>query len=654
MERKVVKKKARVLAVMVVLVFAVLVGRLAYLQFFQAEKYTTLARQNHMRLIPIPAPRGEMYARDGKTKIVGNKPVYTVSLVYLGLKNTPQVAQRLAEILSIDADEIMQKLDAQKLRLYQPVKIAANVPLETVLEIEQHRLELPGVVIDIEPVRDYPLGGIAAHVVGYVRQISEQELEERKDKGYRPGDEIGKLGLERKYEDYLRGTAGARQVEVDAQGRPVRDLGISKPVPGNGLILTIDHKVQKAADEALARQIKYLQENTKHKDAKAGAVVAVDVHSGEILALASYPTYDPRVFTKFLPEETWRELVEKQAFTNRALSAYPPGSTFKMVVGIAGLETGIIDPDKKMFDPGYFMAGTRINDWKPGGHGYVDLRKAIQISCNTYFGTYALEIGIDKIAEYAGQFGLGSVLGIDLYPGEEEGILPTPESKYQLWKQNLSSEQRKQLEEIEAKYKELIENAAGEKERQRLRRQLRRERQRINWNLVWYDYDTGNTSLGQGDSKYTPLQLACYTAAIANGGTLYKPHLVKEIIDHRHRTVKKFSPEVIRKIDVAPENLAVIREGMKLVAQPGGTAYYQMKDLPVAVGAKTGTAEVFGEDNHALIVAFAPADDPQIAVAAIIQHGGHGGTGAGPVVHDVLAAYFGGELVDGKWVFPSE
>ncbi|MBO8137260.1 MAG: penicillin-binding protein 2 [Desulfotomaculum sp.] len=654
MEQKAVRKRARFITFLVIMVFGLLIGRLAYLQLFQVEKYTTMARQNHMRLIPIEAPRGEILARDGKTKIVGNKPVYTVSLVYLGLKNTPQVAQRLADILDINPGEIIKKMDEQKLRLYQPVKIASNVPLETVLKIEQHRLELPGVLIDVEPVRDYPVGAIASHVVGYVRQINKEELEEYKDKGYRPDDEIGKIGLERYYEDYLRGTPGARQVEVDSQGRPVRDLGIKKPVPGNNLILTLDHRVQKAAAQGLARQIKYLQENTEYKNAKAGAVVAVDVHSGEILALASYPTYDPTVFTKFLPRETWLQLEKNKVFTNRALSAYPPGSIFKMVVGIAGLETGIIDPDHKMYDPGYFMAGTRINDWLLSGHGYVDLRKAIQVSCNTYFGTYALEIGISKIAEYAREFGLGSVLGIDLYPGEEKGVLPTPETKYRLWKQNLPAGKRKQLEEIEEKYKELIAEAETEEERRRLQRKLRYERQRINWNLLWYDYDTGNTALGQGDSKYTPLQLACYTAAIANGGTLYKPHLVKEIVNHQGKTVKKFSPEIINKADVSPETLAVIREGMSRVTQPGGTAAYQFNDIPVPVAAKTGTAEVFGKDNHALIAAFAPADDPEIAVAVVVEHGGHGGSGAGPVAHDVLAAYFGGELVDGKWVFPSE
>ncbi|MEG6614881.1 penicillin-binding protein 2 [Peptococcaceae bacterium 1198_IL3148] len=655
MESKLLKRNSKVMLVLVVLVFTILVGRLAYLQLYQVEKFKTKAQQNHMRLIPIEAPRGEIYASDGKTKLVSNKPVYTVSLVYLGLKNTPEVAERLAKILDIQVEEIQEKLDAQSLRLYEPIKISTNVPLETVLEIEQHRLELPGVVIDVEPVRNYPQGPIAAHVVGYVQQIQESQLNKLKDKGYRLGDKFGQAGLEYQYEEYLRGTAGARQVEVDAQARPIRDLGISQSVPGSDLVLSIDHKVQKAAESGLEAQIKTLQ--SKYPDAKWGSVVAVDVRTGGVIAMASYPTFDPEVFTRPITQVEIEELYDPAAmrFINRALSAYPPGSTYKMVVATAGLETGVINPDAKMSDPGYVTVdGQRFNDWQAGGHGAVDLRKAIQVSCNTYFYTYGLKIGQSAIADYSKQFGLGVELGIDL-PNEQVGTVPTAGEKYNLYKVYLNNKQQADLQELEEKYEALIAAAETDEEKTKLRRQLQNQRMAINYDLVWHNYDTVISSIGQGINNYTPLQLATYTAAIANGGTVYQPRLVQEIKDHQGKTIKKFSPKVINQVDVSPEHLAIIRDGMHRVSLPGGTAYPLFADLPVEVASKTGTAEVKGKDNHAVVVAFAPVENPEIAVAAVVEHGAHGGSGAGPVVHDVLAAYFGSdELMEGKIVYTAE
>jgi penicillin-binding protein 2 len=643
MERKLVKRNSKILLALIVIIFTVLAGRLAYLQLYQVEKYKTKAQQNHMRLIPIEAPRGEIYANDGKTKLVTNQPVYTVSLVYLGLENTPQVAQKLAEILNISAQEIQEKLDAQNLRLYEPVEIASNVPMEAVLEIEQHRLELPGVTIDVEPIRSYPQGAIASHVVGYVQQIQESQLNRLKDKGYRLGDKFGQAGLEYQYEEYLRGTAGARQVEVDAQARPVRDLGISQPVPGHDLVLTIDNKVQKAAESALEAQIKTLQ--SKYPDAKWGSVVAVDVKNGGVIAMASYPTFNPEVFTRPITQSEIEELYDPAAmrFINRALSAYPPGSTYKMVVAAAGLETGDINPNYRIADPGYVTVDKqRFNDWAAGGHGSVDLRKAIQVSCNTYFYTYGLKIGQDVIADYTKQFGLGVELGIDL-PNEQVGTVPTPETKYDLYKFYLDKKKTAELEQIEAKYEKLIAAAQSNEEKANLRRQLQNQRMNIHYDLVWHNYDTVISSIGQGINKYTPLQLATFTAAIANGGTVYQPRIVQEIKDYKGKTIKKLGSKEINKVDITPEHLAIIREGMHRVTLSGGTAYPLFTDLPVEVAAKTGTAEVKGKANHALVVAFAPVEDPKIAVAAVIEHGAHGGSGAGPVVHDVLASYFGSD-----------
>ncbi len=655
MERKIVKRNTQILSAIIALVFLVLIGRLFFLQVIQVEKYKTMAQQNHMRLIPIEAPRGEMFARDGKTKLVTNKPVYTVSLVYLGLKNTPQVIQVLANIVGIDPQEIQQKLDEQKLRLYEPVEIASNVPLETVLEIEQHRLELPGVLIDVEPVRYYPLGGLATHVVGYVGEISKEELDRLSSDGYRMGDKIGKDGLETVYEKYLRGKAGARQVEVDAQGRPVRNLGISSQVPGNSLVLTIDHKVQQAAVNALETQIEMLQK--KYPDAKAGAAVAIDVNSGEVLAMASYPTYDPTIFTKPLSSKLYQELNEKGVFPNRAVFDYSPGSTFKMVIGAAGLQEGVIDPDYKYVDRGaYYINNLPIRDWKAGGHGLVDIYKAIQESVNAYFINYGIKLGQQKIEKYAREFGLGTVSGIDL-PYERSGTLPTPKAKYEIWKNYLPLEIEDKIDELNEKYQKLIQAADTDKEKQQLKQELINERFKLAQNqiqksyiyeLEWHTYDTAYVSIGQGIGSYTPLQLANYTAAIANGGVVYRPHLVKQIVDHNGKVLKKFDKEIINKVSVSPENLAILREGMRRVANsPGGTAVGLFTDIPVEVAAKTGTAETGAKANHGLIVAFAPADKPEIAVACVIEHGAHG-SAAGPVVHDMLAAYFDAELNNGE------
>ena len=646
MGNKAIKRRARFFVIIVVLIFLILSLRLAYLQIFQVEKFKTLAQQNHIRFVSIPAPRGEIFARDAKTKIVSNRPVYTVSLMSLSSEreNMLNVIENLAKILEMDPEEIRKKLE-EEFGIYHSVKIASDVSLDKILNIEQHSLELPGVVIDVEPVRDYPLGPIASHVVGYVREINAEQLEKFKDKGYRMGDDFGQTGLEYFYEEYLRGTPGIKQVEVDAMGRVVRELIISNPVPGNNLILTIDHNVQIAAEEALKTQLELLQK--EYPDARAGSVVAIDVNTGGIIALANYPSYDPSIFTRTIKPSEFKELYDPKVmrFLNRALNPYPPGSTFKMVVAVAGLETGIIDPDYKLATKGYFfIEGTRINDWKPGGHGLTDLRKAIKESVNSYFCYFGSLIGNEVIADYAKQFGLGRVLGIDL-PGEQMGILPTEEWKYKLYKQYLTEDRRKKLEELKEKYDKLIAAASSEAERKKLKNKFERERallgqEEIMWELSWRAYDTPLISIGQGIVKYTPLQLACYTAAIANGGKLYKPHLVKKIVTHDGKLKKSFEPEVINRVNVSPLNLAIVRQGMEMATQPGGTAYGIFNDLPFTVAAKTGTAEIAGRDNHGLIVAYAPADNPQVAVAVVIEHAGSGARGAGPVARDVLAAYF--------------
>ncbi|MDF9408305.1 penicillin-binding protein 2 [Pelotomaculum isophthalicicum JI] len=644
MEKKTVERRMRVFLYIVIFIFVVLVSRLAYMQLLQNDKFSTMARENRMKLITITAPRGEVFDRNG-VKIVGNQPVYTVSLdkvslVSLGQKDTGEVVRRLAAILGTDPQEIQQKIDQQE-RLYEPVKLATKVPLEVVTRIEEQRLELPGVVIDIEPLREYPNGNLLAQVMGYVRQINEDQLKENKDKGYKSGDLFGQSGLEYTYEQYLRGQDGGRQVEVDSMGRPVRDLGVKEPVPGNNLVLTIDHKVQKAAEEALARAS---QEALKqgYNEARAGAAVALDVRTGAVLAMASYPGYDPVKLSGVLSQKDYDEIFNSpwKPILNRALLSYAPGSTFKMIVAMAGLETNTITPQNTISDPGYFIWGTRYDDWQPGGHGIVNMVKAIKVSCDTYFYQLGFKTGIDNIARFAKEFGLGKKTGIEL-PGEDAGVVPSPDSKLQLRKDYLSSQDLKKVQEIEQRYNDLLAKATSDEQRKQLLNKRSDELLAVDWELAWHDYDTIISSIGQGDNRYTMLEMANYVATIANGGTLYKPFLVQRVVDPNGKVIKENNPVVVNQAKVSPKTLAVVREGMhEVTLPPDGTAYGFFAGFP-PVAAKTGTAEVTGHNNHALIVAFAPFDNPEIAVAVVVEFAGHGGTMAGPVAESMLAAYFG-------------
>lgn len=639
MERNYLENKMRIFLVIVCAIFLILTGRLAYIQLVQNDKFSTLARENRMRLITITAPRGEVFDRNG-IKLVGNQPVYTVSLVNLGREDTGGVVQRLAGILGIDPQEIQQKIDQQK-RLYEPVKIATMVPPEVVTRIEEQQLELPGVVIDVEPLREYPNGNLLAHVMGYVRQINEDQLAANKDKGYKLGDNFGQTGLENTYEQYLRGQDGGRQVEVDSMARPVRDLGVKEPVPGNNLVLTIDQRVQKAAEEALARMSQQaIREG--YSEARAGAAVALDVRSGAVLAMASYPTYDPVKLSGVLSQKDYNEIFNSplKPILNRALLPYAPGSTFKMIVAMAALEAGKVNPQDTISDPGYFFLGRTFHDWKPGGHGRVDLIRAIKVSCDTYFYQLGLRIGIDDISRMARQFGLGEKTGIEL-PGEEEGVVPSPDSKVQQRIIYLSPEDRAKVEEIERRYNDLLSRTTDESQRSSLLKKKSEELLEVEWELAWHDYDTIITSIGQGDNRYNLLELANYIATIANGGTRYKPYLVQRVVDMSGKVLKESRPVELSHVNVSPKTLAIIRQGMhEVTLPPDGTAYGFFVGFP-PVGAKTGTAEVAGHSPHALFVAFAPYDNPEIAVAVVIEFAGHGGTIAGPVAEDMLAAYFG-------------
>jgi len=645
LERKTIDKKARVLLVITGVVFLLLAFRLAQLQIFQTERFAVLASENRLRPMHIRAPRGEIFDRNG-CKIVGNRPVYTISLANLGKPVSPEVVERLARVIGKDEAEIRQKLETHALP-YEPVRVATNVPLELVTYIEEHQEDFPGVLVDITPVRHYPYGTVLAHVLGYVQEIKPEQLEKHKEEGYKLGDPYGQDGLEFVFENYLRGKDGARYLEVDSMGRPVRDLGLSAPVAGANLISTIDLNIQRVSEEALKRGI-----NAARKEgfpAPGGAVVVQQVNTGEILAMASFPVYDPAVFTRDLtPQEVQTVFgAPDKPFLNRALRAYPPGSAFKMITAMAALEAGKITPKFAINDPGVFVLGRTWNDWLAGGHGRVDLLRAIQVSCNVYFWTIGNMAGINEIARVAEEFGLGKKTDLGL-PGEAAGVVPTPDYKYKTVKAYLDSVFGPQFEAVEEEYRDLLAQAKDAEEKRKLEKQrdakkarVQAEYDRYAWDLKWRSYDTLNTATGQGYNLYTSLQLVNYAAIIAGDGAEYQPYLVKKIIGPKGETVAEFGPQLTRRVKIKPENLKVIQEGMSLVTKPGGTAYGAFYDMSVPVAAKTGSAENPGQGTHAQFIAYAPADKPEVAVAVVVENSGHGGSVAAPVARDVLAAYFG-------------
>lgn len=626
MERKYLEKKLKIFIYLLGLFFVLLVLRLAYMQVWEADKYQLLATQNYQRPIPVEAPRGEILDRNG-IRIVSNKPVYTVSLVYLGKKDNKSVINRLASLLAQEEsfkgmtveqirDEIENKQDDHQ-QLYEPVKLATDVSQQTVNRIEELRLELPGVSIDVEPVRYYPYNDLMGEVLGYVREITAEELEKfnSDDKSqrytadthnYGMGDMIGKVGIEKTYEDYLRGKKGARLVEVDAQARPVRDLGIKEPVPGNNLVLTVDYRLQRAAQDAVVSGLARAKQLGYAKPPKgkvpSGAAVVMDVRTGKILAMATIPSYDLNIFSGTLTGSKYSDLIKSGALRNHAIqSTYTPGSTFKMATASALLEKNIVNLSTAISDPGYYKYK---KDWKPGGHGRVDIIRALKYSCDTFFYMFGAIAGPEAMSHYASEYGLGQLTGIDL-PGEEKGYVASREVKKKHWSTHPDPRVRE-------------------------------------WESQWHEYDSMDMAIGQQENKFTAIQLVNYVSSIANGGILYQPYLVDKVVSPDGRMLMENKPREIHKVDVSPKTLGILREGMHEVAINGGTASGVFAGASYSAAAKTGTAEVgdAAKNNHALFVAYAPYENPEIAVSVIIEYGGKGSGIAGPVARQIMDAYF--------------
>ncbi|HHV72415.1 MAG TPA: penicillin-binding protein 2 [Clostridia bacterium] len=598
---KELEKRLKVFGIIAIIAFCLLTTRLGYLQIIKGEEYKDLAEGNRIRLIPQPAPRGLVFDRNG-VLLIGNRPAFSVSVMQITSKEDfENTLLKLGEILGITKEEIDERIKQQNRRSFEPIKIATDVDLTTITKIEEQKVGLTGVIIDTEPIRYYPYKDLATHVLGYVGEINAKELEKKKQEGkdYQIGDIIGKMGIEQCLDEELKGVRGGKRVEVDVKGNLISTQGEVIPTPGNQVKLTIDLKVQQAAENGLVEIMDTI--SRQYPNAKTGAVVAMDVNTGEILALASKPGFDLNLFAGRMTPEQLNEINNNplKPYNNRAISsAYPPGSTFKPITALAGLRKGTVTPNEYFYDSGVYYVGRHpFRCWKRTGHGSVNLVDGLKHSCNIVFYEIAMRTGIDDIAVMAREFGLGEKTGIIL-PGEAQGIVPDTK-----WK--------------EEAYKKGITRYA-----------------------TWFKGDTANAAIGQGDHLYTPIQLVRMTAAIANGGKVFEPQLVSAIIDNNGQETFRMSPKIVKQASVSQEHLAIIRQGMKAVTSEGGTAGSAFRGFPIQVAGKTGTAQNAHGDNHAWFVGYAPADNPQIAVAVLVEQGGSGSTAAAPVARRVFEAFF--------------
>ncbi len=583
--------RLEILGLIIIFIFLTLVSRLGYLQMAQGQYYGRLADGNRIRLIPIMAPRGIFYDRNG-VAMVSNRPGFTVSLLPISGPVPDEVISKLAGILNVNAADIKGKL-SQHSGSFEPVRIKTDVGPDIVTKIEERRSELPGVVIEIQPLRNYVNNELAAHIFGYVGEINDVELEKRKTEGYKAGDIVGKFGLEDVYDKEIRGTDGGNQVEVDVNGRPVQVIGKKDPVPGNNLILTIDQRVQKAAEAAIDEQLAYLQTKTEFTKAKAAAAVVLNPKTGEVLAMVSRPTFNPNLFNGGISAKDWQALNENpyHPMDNKAISGeYPPGSTFKIITGIAALELGKVTPEEKILDTGKHWIIPKGNA-SGEALGWINFREALSKSDNVYFYEMGNRLGIDNLEKYARMFGLGAVTGINL-EGESDALVAN------------------------RRYKEKV------------------------YNEEWYLSETFDAAIGQGFQLATPLQMAMVISEIANGGHRYKPQLVSKITDPHGEVIKTFAPEETGQVTISAATLNLIRESLRDVAQEGGTAAEAFGDFPVAIAGKTGTAENSHGQDHGWFVGYGPYEDPRIAVAIVVEQGGFGASSAVPIAKRIMEAAF--------------
>lgn len=558
------RTKVFLIALNMMLAFFLL--RLFQLQILDHAYYSQKATYNAAKVTPILAPRGIIFDRNGRV-LLKNKPVFMLYMLpHLLPKDPSQVFNRLGSIINLPAAAIEQRLKEKKRPMFEGVLIASDIPNSYVSRIEEDRINLPGVEAIAYPLRSYAYKNTASHVLGYVKEIESNELLQLKTDGYRLGDLIGKDGVEKYYDKYLRGFSGGRKIEVDAYGKPVKILEIVEPIPGDNINLTVDIDLQKKVDEALG--------------GNEGAVVVIDPRSGEILALASHPAYDP--------SKKWEKINNfRHPFMNRALSSYPPGSIFKAVTLSAALSEKKTNPEEIFNCLGFYKLGKRIAKcWLAKGHGRITPIEGLVRSCDIVFYELGRRLGPDTLYKYAAKYGLGQKTRIDL-PQEKRGFVPD-----QAWK----------------------------KER---------------FNEGWYEGDSINMGTGQGFTQVTPLQMACLYGEIAVGKR-FKPYIVKSIVGRDGKIILENKPQIVDSLDLNEKNLALIRGALRDIVRRGtGIAAYV---AGFQASGKTGTAENPGR-AHAWFVCYAPSDNPEIVISAFVAHGEHGDKVTAYIARDILEWY---------------
>ncbi len=598
LEQHLFRVRAIIVGAIGLLLLLVVAGRLVYLQMVNYSHYATLAEGNRLRAEPVTPPRGLIFDRNG-VPLAENRPTYELEVVPEQVPDMAAMLAALGKVVELRPGDLKRFNDLLKTkRPFQPLPLRTELTDQEVARFAAQRQDFPGVDIRATLTRYYPQGELASHVVGYVGLVSPEELQSLDPDQYISTSEVGKIGVEDAYEKLLHGSVGIRQVETNASGRALGQVSYTPPVPGSDLYLSIDVKLEQAAVQALGDEL--------------GAVVAIDPNTGEILALVSKPGYDPNLFVGGIEQEEFDKLQDdpSQPLFNRALRGqYPPGSTVKPFLGLAALNYNVINPFTDLMCPGYFLLPSNPNpyrDWRAGGHGETNMTKAIAESCDVYFYTVSMKLGIDRVHDYLTQFGLGQPPGVDLV-GALPGVIPSPD-----WK-------------------------------------------RRTMHKPWYLGETVITGIGQGYMLATPLQLAAATAALSMHGQRFAPHVLHAIGDPLSGVISDTTPQALPAVQQAhPGDWDFVIKAMEGVVKYGTAA--RIGGGKYAIAGKTGTAQVhakklgvMGEEDesdtpkelrdHALFIAFAPAEHPRIAVAVLVEHGGGGGAVAAPVARKVMDAY---------------
>jgi len=581
--------RLKILWAFITFLCAILLIGLWNIQLRCGQKYFLLAEDNRIKLIPIDAPRGIIYDTQ-KNPLVDNRPCFSVQFIPSELKKHPKAVSTIAEILNLDVSYVWDKIKKNRPMGFSSIELKKEITRQQVAAIEERSLDLPGIYVSVDTVRQYLQGNFLSHVIGYIGQMNKKEYELLSQDGYLLGDMIGKFGIEKSYDKYLQGQKGGKQIEISASGMYKRLLSEKEPIKGNDVILTIDSKIQKVVEEVFQEE--------------KGSVIIMDPNNGDVLAMVSKPSFDPNIFVDSEKKEELLKFLDdrkNKIGINRAIGGlYSPGSIFKIIVGLAALQEGVAD-SKTYFDCKGFMeiAGRKFHCWEEKGHGLQNIVSALKNSCNVYFFNVGLKLGVDKISQYASMFGLGQKTGIEL-SGEQAGLVPS-----QSWK-----------------------------------RQFLKSK--------WYSGETANFSIGQGYVLVTPIQLAVVVSAIANGGTLYQPALVRGIVDSTTGEILEPFPNHKKDLKLDPWALSVIKDGMKEVVNDLGGSGAKAKIDNITVCGKTGTVQVVGRErkeqlgggvatrNHAWFVCFAPDKKPLLSMVVFVEHGESGAKKAAVVAHDIL------------------